>query len=65
MNYQIRHRYQGIAVIDPDDNTATYVRYRDIPDLVDQLKEAYSQERRREGVMAGEIPDSVIEHLLR
>jgi hypothetical protein len=60
MTYQIRHRYQGIDVIDPDDNSATYIRYRDIPDYIDQLKEAYAHGRRREGVTAEEMPDSAV-----
>lgn len=66
MNYQIRHRTLGIDVIDPSDNSATYVRYRDIPELVDQLQEAYAENRRHwEGVKAADIPDSAIESLLR
>ena len=64
MTYKIRHRYQGIDVIDPEDNSATYVRYRDIPDLIDQLKDAYDQQRRRENIRDGDIPDSVIANLV-
>lgn len=41
MTYHIRHRYNGIDIIDPEDNLATYIRYQDIPDLVDQLNDAY------------------------
>ncbi len=64
MTYKIRHRYLGIDVIDPEDNSATYIRYRDIPDYIDLIKDAYDEERRRENIRDGDIPDSVIARLV-
>lgn len=65
MTYLIRHRHKGVDVIDPDDNSATYIRYQDIPDFIDKLQEAYAARRNSEGVTGADIPDSVIDHLLR
>ena len=61
MTYHIRHRHNGIDIIDPEDNSATYIRYQDIPELVDQLNEAHNEHRCKQGI----VPDVVIDRLLR